>query len=322
MPLHRTWLVTGLLMPLAIVALFIGLKAGSVPLSFAALADAFFGRGPALAQDILWELRLPRVIAAFCCGALLAGAGTLLQVLLRNPLADPYVLGVSGGAAVGTLGAMAIGLAAWTVPAALAGAAAAIALLAAVNAAAGGWSAQRVLLTGVVIATGCGALVSLLLALAPEAALRGMLFWLLGDLQHARAGGLALAAVGVFGLCGVLLGASLNALALGAVKAGSLGAEVGRVQGAAIALAALATVGAVLLGGTLGFVGLIVPHVMRRLAGSDHRFLMPNAMLAGGAFVVLADAAARTVIAPQLLPVGVLTALIGVPFTLWLLARR
>jgi len=321
-PLLRRLRLTGALAVLALVSVLVGLRVGSVPLSLGMLADALIGAGSPIAVDVFWQLRLPRVLAAFCCGALLAFAGALLQVLLRNPLADPYVLGVSGGAAVGTLAAMTLGLAALAVPAALGGAAAALCLLAAVNAAAGGWSAQRVLLTGVVIATGCGALVSLMLTLAPESSLRGMLFWLLGDLEQARAGLPALLGVAVLAVCGAAIGTSLNALALGTVKARSLGANVGWVQGFALMLAALATVGAVVLGGTLGFVGLVIPHVVRRFGGFDHRFLLPEAMLAGGAFVVLADAAARTVFAPQLLPVGVLTALIGVPFTLWLLARR
>lgn len=297
------------------------LLVGSVPLSAAEVVGTLLGGGSALERDIVMELRLPRVLGALCCGALLAMAGTLLQALLRNPLADPYVLGVSGGAGVGALAAMAAGLAAWTAAAALAGAAAALTLLAVVSVVGGG-GVQRVLLTGVVIATGCGALASLLLALAPEVALRGMLHWLLGDLEHARAGAPALFALaGLVALC-VALGRPLDALALGPAKAASLGLGVGALQCAVIGLAAVATVGAVLLGGAIGFVGLVVPHLVRRLGAMRHAALLPRAALAGGALVMLADAVARSVAAPQALPTGVVTALIGVPFTLWLLARR
>ncbi len=305
----------------ALLCVVAALLLGSVSIAPVDVVASLFGGGGALEREIVRELRLPRVLGGFCCGALLALAGTLLQALLRNPLADPYVLGVSGGAGVGALAALSSGAAAWAAPAALSGAVAALTLLAVVSVAGGG-GLSRVLLAGVVIATGCGALSSLLLALAPEPALRGMVHWLLGDLEHARAGGVAL--VGAFGLLAacIALARSLDALALGPSKAASLGVGVIPMQVAVVALSATATVGAVLLGGAIGFVGLVVPHLVRRIGATRHAVLLPCAALAGGALVVLADAAARSVLAPQALPAGVVTALIGVPFTLWLLAKR
>ncbi len=313
--------ITAALGCVALLCALLALLLGSVAIPPAEVVGSLLGGGSATHREIVLDLRLPRVVAAACCGALLAVAGTLLQALLRNPLADPYVLGVSGGAGVGALAALSLGLAAWVAPAALAGAGAALSLLAVVSLAGGG-GVQRVLLTGVVIATGCGALTSLLLAVAPDPALRGMVHWLLGDFEHARAGGPAMAGLLALVGLGIALGRSLDALALGPAKAASLGVAVTGVQAAVIALAALASVGAVLLGGAIGFVGLVIPHLVRRLGAARHAWLLPQAALAGGALVMLADTAARSLVAPQVLPAGVVTALIGVPFTLWLLARR
>jgi iron complex transport system permease protein len=273
-------------------------------------------------RDIVWRLRLPRAAAAFACGALLAQAGALLQVLLRNPLADPYVLGISGGAAVGSLLAMLLGLgAAGTGVGALGGALAVVALVFALSFRVGDWNVYRLLLTGVVISAGCGALVSLLLTLAPAAGVKGMLFWLMGDLAYA---GSSLGAWGVLGalvFLGLVFAGSLNVLSLGPLKARTLGVAVLPLQAGIYFAASLGTASAVLLGGSIGFVGLLAPHALRLLGVTDHRWLLPMAVLLGGGFLTLADTAARTLWAPLQLPVGVLTALLGVPLLLLLLPR-
>ena len=315
-----------LILVLALIAagsVFIALLFGSLPLTVTQVFDAIVSPAADVADDVIWKLRLPRVLAAFACGGLLATSGVLLQVLLRNPLADPYILGISGGAALGALGAVLLGAGvAGSNAAALAGALGAIAIVFGLSFRAGDWNLHRLLLTGVVLSAGFTAIISLLLTVAPQAQLRGMLFWLMGDLSHADASGAAwlvlVLAVSAF----TLWSGSLNALSLGALKARALGVAVGGLQAALYFGAALATVAAVLLGGSIGFVGIMVPHALRLAGVNDHRWLLPASALVGGSFVTLADTFARTVWAPQQLPVGVFTALLGVPALLFLLSRR
>lgn len=306
----------------ASASLILALCVGSVALSPAQVWAALMGGATDPLQAVVTELRLPRALAAFVTGGLLALAGTLLQVLVRNPLADPYVLGVSGGAATGALAAMLLGWA--TVAAtALAWGGALLSLVAVYVLArgAGAWDGARLLLTGVVVASGWGAVIALMLALSPEERLRGMLFWLMGDLAGADmpvtgfiilATGLALA---------YALARPLNVLAHGDLQAAALGVSVARLRGTLFWLAALLTACAVTGAGTVGFVGLVVPHLVRLLSGADHRVLLPAATLAGGTLLTLADTAARTLLAPAQLPVGAVTALVGVPVFLYLLRR-
>jgi len=269
------------------------------------------------------QVRLPRVLAAFACGGLLALAGALLQVLLRNPLADPYVLGISGGAGLGLLAATAAG---WSYAASqltgLMGAGVAVVTVFGLSFRASDWNLYRLLLTGVVFSAGCSALISLLLTLAPEASLKGMLFWLLGDLSAVASPGWAWPVLIVLGVAATLCASALNVLSLGRSKAASLGVPVMHAQIGIYFAASLATVTSVTLAGTLGFVGLIVPHLVRLLGVTDYRWLIPSALLCGGALLTIADTAARTVWAPMQIPVGVLTALLGVPVVLVLLAKR
>ena len=319
---RRAWLLPALAAAGA-ASLYIALLFGSLQLSAVQVLDALIAPTPGVIDDVIWKLRLPRALASFACGGLLATAGVLVLVLLRYPLADRYVLGISGGAALGSLVAVLAGAGLAVVHlGALAGALGAIALVFALSFRAGDWNLHRLLLTGVVLSAGFTALISLLLTLAPQAQLQGMLFWLMGDLSHAGASGYAwivLAAVlGAF----MLYAGSLDALALGPLKARALGVALGAVQSAIYFGAALATVAAVLLGGTIGFVGMMVPHALRLVGVHDHRRLLPASALAGGGFVTLADTFARTALAPQQLPVGVFTALIGVPVLLFLLSRR
>ena len=273
-------------------------------------------------QRVVLELRLPRAVAALVTGALLAVAGCLMQVLLRNPLADPYVLGVSGGAAVFALVGMSLGLSFLPIPLmAFAGALLTMILVFVLARGQGPWSTTRVLLTGVVLAAGWGAVISLILALGPDASLRSMLFWLMGDLSYA---GLSLwwllpLALGL-GLLW-LRARSLNVMVGGELQAALLGESSKRRFWEIYIVASLLTALAVSIAGAIGFVGLIVPHLMRLVIGADHRRLLPAAALFGGAFLVLADTVARSALGPRQLPVGVLTALIGVPLFLLLLNR-
>ena len=303
-------------------AMLWALTAGQWMISPGLAMTAVFGAGTGLEADVIRHLRLPRAVAVFVCGGLLALAGALMQVLLRNPLADPYVLGISGGAAVGALSAMMLGLAPWLVDAsAFAGALAAMLLVFGLAHGDGSWTQTRLLLTGVIVAAGCGAVITLMLSLAPDARLRSMLFWLMGDASAASKPWPA-AVVLVAGMALVMpFARDLNVLARGEATARALGVRVQRLRYGLYVVASLLTAVAVSLIGAVGFVGLVVPHLVRFVIGNDQRLLLPAAVLAGGALLTLADTAARTVIAPMQLPVGVLTALIGVPVFLLVLAR-
>jgi iron complex transport system permease protein len=255
---------------------------------------------------------------------LLALAGALMQVLLRNPLADPYVLGISGGAAVGALAALLAGVAAAAAPAAFGGALASTLIVFGLARSGGertAWTATRLLLTGVVVAAGWGALIALLLTLAPDARVKGMLFWLIGDLSSVTHHWPALATLGVALAFALPFARDLNVLARGDESAAALGVAVPRVTLLLYVLAAITTAAAVTTAGSVGFVGLVVPHALRLIVGNDQRLLLPGAALAGGTLLTLADTLARSVAAPIELPVGVITALIGVPVFLYLLAR-
>ena len=311
------------LFAVAAVTLFVAVLVGSLAIPPADVLRSIFAPASGVVDDVVWKLRMPRALPGFVCGALLAASGVLLQVLLRNPLADPYILGVSGGAALGVLLALSAGAgAALTHAAAFAGAAAAIAIVFALSFRAGDWNLHRLLLTGVVLSAGFGALISLLLTIAPQGQVKGMLFWLIGDLSHAPASGGAWVVLALLLAVFMPLAGSLDALSLGSLKARSLGVPVTRLQAALYFCAAAATVAAVVLGGTIGFVGLMVPHALRLAGTNNHRLLLPAAALVGGALLVFGDTVARVAWAPQELPVGVFTALLGVPALLILLSRR
>jgi iron complex transport system permease protein len=299
-----------LLVLAAPLAIALGIHAGELP------AD------PALASQILWELRVPRVAAAFACGGLLALAGALMQTLFRNPLAEPYLLGVSGGAGLFALLGMAVGLAwPWVSLLAFGGSLAALALAAALGGRLLARDHTPLLLAGVMLAAGFGALIALVLSVTPAERLPGMLFFLMGDLAWINQPSLLWGALVLAVVIAVALGRRLDVLQLSPLKAASLGVKVGPTRWSLFALAGLCTSLVVAQAGSIGFVGLMVPHALRRLGLAGHRALLPAAALAGGSLLVLADALARTVVAPRELPVGVLTALLGVPLMLWLLRR-
>jgi iron complex transport system permease protein len=308
---------------LAAAGVATGLAVGSVELAPSRVAAALLGTGDAIASDIVWKLRLPRVVAAFACGGLLSLAGVMMQALLRNPLADPYVFGVSGGAALGVLLAMMFGLGtALQTGLGLAGALAVAAIVFGLGFVGGSRGPYRLLLIGVVTAAGLNAVLSLILLLAPQTAVKGMLYWLMGDLGYAEQPWAA-AVVLVLLLCLSLpMARALNVLGLGRAKARSLGVAVTGFEAAVYGVAAVAVLTSVLVGGTIGFVGLMVPHLLRLLGLADHRLLLPAAAMVGGSFLVLIDTVARSAWAPLQLPVGVLTALLGVPVLLLLLGQR
>jgi iron complex transport system permease protein len=241
---------------------------------------------------------------------------------LRNPLADPYVLGISGGAAVATLLSMLAGLGAgWLRGNAFLGAMLSMLIVFGLSRAGAAWTQNRLLLTGVVVAAGWGAVISLILAMAPAAQVQGMLFWLIGDLSYASQPGVAIVAMLAGLAVSLWLARPLNLLMRGENVAATLGENPARLRLIIYLLASLLTAMAVTLAGSIGFVGLVIPHILRLAGGSDHRFLLPASVLLGGEFLTVADTLARSGVAPMQLPVGVLTALLGVPVFLFLLAR-
>jgi len=291
----------GVLLLLAPASLLLSLLSGSIDINPWALLTH---SAEPLAQTVVFELRLPRALAAFAVGGMLALAGALMQVLLRNPLADPYILGISGGAAVAALLSLMAGLGGLLLAGnAFLGALASMLLVFGLAHGRGAWTATRLILTGVIVAAGWGALIGLILALAPERGLHGMLFWLMGDLSHTPPPLWGLLACGIGLLLCLPLARDLNVLARGELAASALGVAVPRLR-------------------SIGFVGLVIPHLLRLLGLHDHRHLLPGCVLAGGSLLMLADTLARTIVAPQQLPVGVITALLGVPLFLYLLNRR
>jgi len=310
-----------LLLLLSVGSIFFASATGSVSLEWqewlGAIQNADSQQG-----ELVWRLRLPRAMAAWVVGAMLAMSGCLMQVLLRNPLADPYVLGVSGGAAFATLLGMVYGITVVFLPwLALLGALVSVLIVFGLARGTGPWSGTRLLLTGVVTASGWAAMISLILSLSPDNSLRSMLFWLMGDLSYASLPPWSLLVLASCFILTLGLARSLNVLAMGETTARLLGEPTRNLLWLVYLLASILTATAVSIAGSVGFVGLIVPHLMRMLVGSDHRILIPAATLFGGLFLVLSDTLARTILSPQQLPVGVITALLGVPLFLLLLNR-
>lgn len=312
------------------IALLVALFLGSSEIGFGDSIAALLSPGESLAATAVYQLRLPRALAAFGTGGLLAVAGCLMQVLLRNPLADPYILGLSSGAAVGALGAMLLGAGVVAVTFGAAGGALGSSLLVFVLAnrdlarlrlSTTVVDSPRLILTGVMLAAGWGAIVTLILVLAPERNLRGMLFWAMGDLGGVERWWPALAALALLLAAATPLLRQFNVLLRGDAVAATLGVRVPALKSFIFIAASIATAVAVTTAGTIGFVGLVVPHALRLLVGNDQRVLVPACAIAGGGLLVVADTIARTIVDPLQLPVGVVTAFIGVPAFLSLLLR-
>ncbi len=320
--LRSDLLLFSLLGLLAVAGFVLSLTSGSVSIPFSEVWRLMFDTETSSQSRIIQELRLPRALAAFATGAMLAMAGVMMQVLLRNPLADPYILGVSGGAAVGALGVIMLGLSAmWMPTAAFCGALLSVLLVFGLAGRRQGWSTTRLLLTGVVISAGWGALINLMLSTSSNQTVHSMLFWLMGDLSQSR--GELWHYVLILAVLVLMMANArpLNAMARGELQAAALGVDVRRLRLMLYLGASLLTATAVTLAGSIGFVGLIIPHALRLAGARDHRKLLPAAVLLGGSFLMMADSLARTIIAPQQLPVGVLTAVLGVPAFLLILYR-
>ncbi len=311
-----------LLLILSLFSFIFAMLTGSVCIPLQELSNLLSHTASPFYHSLIFDLRLPRAFAAFTAGALLSLAGVLMQVLLRNPLADPYVLGVSGGSALAALLSMLAGLGSfWLTGSAFLGALASIFLVFSFAHSQGGWTISRLLLTGIILASGWGALISFVLVIAPAERIHGMLFWLMGDLSYNRPV-LPSFIILLLGLAGSLvISRQLNIMLWGDLQAGSLGVDSRKLRTIIFFLSSLLTAGAISLAGSIGFVGLVIPHLVRLLIGNDHRLLLPASALTGGSLLVIADTMARTILAPQQLPVGVLTALIGVPLFLYLLRR-
>jgi iron complex transport system permease protein len=318
-----------LLAAAVLAALILGVRVGAVPLTTREVVDGVRGIGDPTTVAIVQKLRLPRVVLAALVGASLAASGAAFQALLRNPLAEPFILGVSGGAAVGAATAIVLtgtlATSGIVSVAALIGALAAIVFVMRVGTGIGRTLDTRVLLlAGVVAGAFFNACIMLILTFARTETFRAAIFWMMGSFAGATwrsIGGLALAAVPAL-LILFALARPLNLLAIGEETAAYLGVRTERVKLVAYGTASLLTAASVAASGVIGFVGLVIPHVARMLWGPDHRFLLPASILLGATFVVLADAVARTAAAPTELPIGVVTAFVGVPFFLWLLRRR
>jgi iron complex transport system permease protein len=328
---QRAGLILAILLLCAFASLLVAGMTGSIAIPLAdmpaALNELLHGQSASLAATLL-DLRASRALTAFVTGAALSLAGVMMQALLRNPLADPYVLGISAGASVGALGALMFMCAAWMVDAsAFAGAViiSMILYLLARRDLRGGTAAEGgtalLLLTGVILQCACVAVVTLMLSIAPESRLRTMVFWMIGDLAGAPVRWLPWVVLAGAMLFALRSARSMNVMALHAEAAATLGIKVGPLRKGLFFCSGLLTASAVTSAGSIGFVGLIVPHACRFAVGPDHRVLIPAAALAGGTFLVLADTLARTALAPQQLPVGVVTALIGTPVFLYQLHR-
>ncbi len=315
-----------LLVVVAIATLLVAVALGPVHLDLGDVVRAVGGTGAPTTVAIVRDLRLPRALLAFLVGGSLAVTGAALQALVRNPLADPYLLGLSGGAGLGAVLALALHVAgAWAVPACAAvGALLAIALVYRLAIVAGGVLDTRILLlAGVVVGAFAAALLAAVLALSPAREVRGALLWLLGSFEGASWGALVVfAAYAVIPLA-VLYRASrpLDLLSLGEEPARFLGTNVETLKRVLYVAASLLTAAAVAVSGIIGFVGLVIPHAVRLVWGHTHRTLLPAAFLLGGILLAGADTVARVAFAPVSLPVGVVTAVVGVPVFAVLLRR-
>ncbi len=327
---RRVAVVLLALLLVLLAATFVGLVAGPSALAPGDVVAVLCGADPtSAAADIVLRIRLPRVLLAVLVGASLAVSGVLFQALLRNPLADPFVLGISGGAALGAIlvlslgGAVGLGYAA-VPPAAFAGSVCATLLLYAVAGIRGRVSATHLLLTGVVFNAFASAAIVFLASISGLMEGAGIFLWLIGSLAASRvdvAGWVAVfLAVGL--ACAVPLARSLNLMTLGEESAQQLGVDIERQKRILLLATSLMVGAAVSVAGLIGFVGLIIPHLLRLLLGPDHRLLVPAAALGGAAFLVVCDAAARSLLGGRELPVGAITALAGGPLFLYLLRRH
>lgn len=343
LPGDRTRTAAAALVGLAIllaVAALVSLLTGASDASISRLMGSWFGVGlddPLLARDrlVFLDIRFPRVMLGALIGAGLSVSGVIMQGLFRNPLADPGLVGVSSGSALGAAGVIVLGTTVFApVVAALGiyslqvcafgGGLLTTFILYRVSNRNGQTEVATMLLAGIALAALAGAVTGLLVYIATDSELRDLTFWQLGSLAGANWQKVLASAPIIGGTLALsfFLGRQLNALTLGEATAAHLGIEVERLKRLAMVSVAAATGASVAVSGGIGFVGIVVPHLLRLVIGPDHRFLLPAAALLGAAFLLLVDALARVIVAPAELPIGIVTAAIGGPFFLWILLRR
>jgi iron complex transport system permease protein len=331
------WMMILALLLAGVMGVSVSLGAVTIPLSksWSILGHQFLGfssSGKWTASDssIILDLRLPRIVSGALVGSALAMAGSVLQALLRNPLADPFVLGISSGAAVGAVLAILFGLGttflgAYAVPgSAFAGALFTLFLVYFIARVEGRAPMNTMLLAGVIVSSFFSAVIMFLISATSDEQIYNVTFWLMGNLEYMASQSLGIIFLYLIVGGGILLALArdFNLLALGEETASELGVDVERVKKTAFIFASLITGAVVSVSGLIGFVGLIVPHMVRMIWGPDHRFLLPASALVGAMLMVVADTLARTVMAPTEIPVGVVTALGGAPFFVYLLRKK
>jgi len=333
--LKRVFRVSIFLLAVLAAVFLLALFAGPTPFDVSAVFKGilsifpFAGERAQLSeaeQAILFSIRIPRIVFAGIVGASLSCSGAVFQGILRNPLADPYILGVSGGAATGAIVAIVFGLDSLpfgVTAVAFIGGIFSILLVWGLAGSSAELRTDRILLSGVIVNAFFSALIMFLVAVAGNDRLQGVIFWLMGDLGMAEKKDIILAVL--FMIAGFIVmffyARDLNVMLAGEDTALQLGINVKKTRVAMLLAASLVTASAVAMSGIIGFVGLIIPHIARMLFGSDNRLLLPASLLSGGTFLIVADAIARTVIAPSELPVGVITALCGAPYFAYLMKR-
>jgi iron complex transport system permease protein len=311
---------------LFVLVLVMSILLGTAQIPFSDFYDILTGRlSNGAAYSIVVQIRLPRILMAASVGGALSICGVVMQSILRNPLAEPFVLGLSGGAAVGAILFILLGLsmAGGSFLFSFAGAILSLFVVLVLSKRKGGFSTTRIILTGVIVNAFFTAFIMFVISTTSDELLRAILFWLYGDLSgsvYVNVGILAIILVFSFSTI-YIFARHLNILGVNEELGYQLGIEVEKVKYLLLILVSILTAFAVSLSGIIGFVGLIVPHLMRMAFGSDHRLLLPASLVFGGVFVMLADTAARTIISPSELPVGVITAFLGAPFFLILMFR-
>lgn len=325
----RWGVITGALLIALVLSILLSLGIGSVSMSVEKVVDILLGGGSRLDRRIVLEVRLPRILLGTLVGAALAVAGTAMQGVFRNPMASPYVLGISSGASFGAALAIVLGISwlpgAFSVPAmAFVFCFITLFIVYAISRSKGGYvPVETLLLAGIAVGAFFNALVSLMQYFAGED-LAGIVFWMMGGLSRSKMEYVAISLpMIVLGTAVIwMLSRDLNTLMVGEEHALHLGINVNRIRIIILMASALVTAAAVSLSGVIGFVGLVIPHVARLLVGPDHRILIPATVLGGAIFMVWMDTLARTIIAPAELPVGIITALLGAPFFIYLIISR
>ncbi len=329
LPLHprRVFRILGLLCIILVATIAVALSVGSVPISLSAIAGALTGNSdiPQSVRTIIMEIRFPRIVLAMTVGAGLSVAGVVFQALLRNPLAEPYILGISSGGTIGAIIAigLSVGATAFTTPAAsFLGSLAVMAIVYSIGQRRGQMDTNTLLLAGVMVGAFLNAAVLLIIAVFNQE-MRNAFLWLMGNLSSANTAAIMVVAPPMTVACVVLLfqAKNFNLIATGDEGAMHLGVNVVAIKRLSYLLASLVTGLVVSVSGVIGFVGLIIPHICRMIWGPDHRLLIPASFLAGATFMILADILSRVLLAPTEIPVGAITAAIGAPLFIYLLRK-